>query len=211
MIKEACVDTLEQALSAARNGADQIELCANLEADGLTPDDELIRQVADQIDIPIKVMIRSRIGDFFYTEEELDDMVADVLRIKQNPISGFVFGALILTEEQSIRLDMHALRRISEAAAPLPITVHKAIDLCTDILSEIPQLKDISNIRYLLTSGGQATAQEGLAMLKAMHTVASPEIAIIGAGKITFQNLSDLDNSLKLTHYHGKKIIQTLD
>ena len=45
LIKEACVETVEQAIKAEKNGADQIELCSRLDLDGLTPDFDVIRKV----------------------------------------------------------------------------------------------------------------------------------------------------------------------
>ncbi len=43
MIKEACVETYEECLSAVKNGADQLEVCSHMELDGLTPDKNLIK------------------------------------------------------------------------------------------------------------------------------------------------------------------------
>ena len=37
MLVEACVETLEEALQAEKNGAHRIELCSRLDLDGLTP------------------------------------------------------------------------------------------------------------------------------------------------------------------------------
>ena len=42
IIKEVCVDSLEEALKAEKNGANRIELCGRLDLDGLTPSRELI-------------------------------------------------------------------------------------------------------------------------------------------------------------------------
>ena len=37
IVKEVCVDNLDDAISAFRRGADRIELCSNLFEDGLSP------------------------------------------------------------------------------------------------------------------------------------------------------------------------------
>ena len=39
MVREACVETVEEAIKAEANGADQIEFCSRLDLDGLTPDE----------------------------------------------------------------------------------------------------------------------------------------------------------------------------
>ena len=75
-IREACVEGLGQALAAQKQGADRIELCANLSEDGLTPEIDVIMAASEQLDIPIRVMIRPRAGDFVYSKEEIQEMIA---------------------------------------------------------------------------------------------------------------------------------------
>ena len=79
MIKEACVQTLDEALIAQQNGADRIELCSRLDLDGLTPSRDLIRSVKSKLTIPIKVMIRPRAGNFVYNNQEIEQMKNDIL------------------------------------------------------------------------------------------------------------------------------------
>ena len=58
IIKEVCVDSLNDAMSAEKNGANRIELCSRLDKDGLTPSRKLIRDSFKLLKIPIRVMIR---------------------------------------------------------------------------------------------------------------------------------------------------------
>ena len=37
VVKEACVDNIQNAINAFKKGADRIEFCSNLDEDGLTP------------------------------------------------------------------------------------------------------------------------------------------------------------------------------
>ena len=37
VVKEACVDNIQDAINAFKKGADRIEFCSNLDEDGLTP------------------------------------------------------------------------------------------------------------------------------------------------------------------------------
>lgn len=208
MIIESCVETVEQAISAAFAGADQLELCANLDEDGLTPSENCIVQVLSEVSIPVKVMIRSRSGDFHYTQDEVFSMVNDVINLKKLKVDGFVFGALRYGDNRSLCLDIDAIGAICKAAYPYPVTIHKAIDLCTDILDEIPKLKIIDNIQFVLSSGGHLTAQLGKNMLIEMQKIATPEISIIAAGKITYHNLAALHNALGLSYYHGRNIVE---
>ena len=83
MIKEACVETFEEAVSAAKKGADRIELCADLQLDGLTPSFELMQRTCSTLKIPVMVMIRPRGGGFVYSEEEINQMKTDIDKAKK--------------------------------------------------------------------------------------------------------------------------------
>ena len=64
IVIEACVETLAEALQAMSHGAHQLEVCSDLDADGLTPTPELLELITSEVNIPVKPMIRSRAGHF---------------------------------------------------------------------------------------------------------------------------------------------------
>lgn len=201
--KEACVETLMEAIQAYANGADQLELCSQLDQDGLTPEYELVEDVVEAIDIPVKVMIRSRAGNFVYTDKELNLMLAQVEALKALPIGGIVFGAL--TEDN--QLDLQTIKTLCHAAGNLEVTIHKCIDEIENYATAIESLKSIPNVKWILTSGTKNTAEEGKHILKEMMSIASPEIRILPAGKILPTNVDSLHTYLDATVYHGRKIV----
>ncbi|VEB58216.1 putative copper homeostasis protein [Salmonella enterica subsp. enterica] len=67
---EICCYSMECALTAQRNGADRIELCAAPKEGGLTPSLGVLRSVREHITIPVHPIIRPRGGDFYYTDGE---------------------------------------------------------------------------------------------------------------------------------------------
>ena len=76
---EVCAADLEDVIAAIDGGADRVELCRNLEEDGLTPDYETIKAavgLARKAGRPFKVMVlvRSRPGGFVYTDGEKEFM-----------------------------------------------------------------------------------------------------------------------------------------
>lgn len=210
MTLEACVESVEEAIQAAAHGAMQLEVCSHLDRDGLTPSIELLKDIIEQVNIPIKVMIRNKGGNFNYTNEDIRMMQESIQQVKSLDIAGIVFGANIKDTHGHIIMDMNAIFQICKAAHPLPVTIHKAIDECNDLIKEVKALKTVSNIEFILSSGGAKTAMEGKKQLAEMQKEAGNNIRIIAAGKITPSNLTLLHEHLHLNYYHGRKIVEVL-
>lgn len=203
MIKEACVETLEQCLNAEKSGADRLELCTDLSKDGLTPKQSIIRKVFDQVSIPVRVMIRPRPGDFIYSDEEIEKMKSSIAFCKEIGVEGVVFGIC----KPNATLDIDGIRELAEFSKPLKVTIHKAIDACQDPLNELVKLVALKKVDAVLSSGKQADAFDALSMLRSMIEIASDSIELIACGKITNKNIEKLDQELHGQAYHGKLIV----
>ncbi|MGW1454788.1 copper homeostasis protein CutC [Salegentibacter agarivorans] len=204
-IKEACVETLEQALVAEENGADRIELCADLDVEGLTPSKELILSAKSHLNIPIRVMIRPRAGDFVYNNAEIKQMASDIAFCKEAGVNGVVLG--ILKEDKTINID--AVEKLAEIGKPIKFVFHKAIDETPAILESVKSLRESGVVNGILTSGGENTAAEGVLQLKKIIALAG-DMEVICAGKITSKNLEELHREINTKAYHGKRIVRGL-
>jgi copper homeostasis protein len=206
MIFEACVETLEEALKAERQGAHRIELCSRLDLDGLTPPEELISQVCAALKIPVMVMIRPRGGDFVYSEEEIGVMLGEIDKAKVLGAAGIVFG--VLTPEKGVGVE--PCRLLADRAYPLPVTFHKAIDTLEDPAEGVRQLMKIGSIARILTSGGKPTAREGTTKIREMLGLAGGNIIILVAGKVTCDNVEEIEVLTGATEFHGRRIVGEL-
>lgn len=206
MILETCVETYEEAMEAWRRGADRIELCSRLDLDGLTPSPELIRKVCGELNIPINVMIRPRAGHFVCSPEELDLMKSEISMAKSLGASGIVLG--LLTPENQV--DADSTKLLAAAAFPLPVTFHKAIDLLSDPVIGLRQLKNIPGIARILTSGGKPTAREGAEKIREMIKEAGDQLIILVAGKVTKENVLEIKMLTGAEEFHGRKIVGSL-
>ena len=206
LILEACLETPEEAHSAFLNGAHRVELCRNLESGGLSPSRETIRRCLEICELPLKVMVRPRPGNFVYSEEELTCMETEIDSLKKLPITGFVFG--VLQDDRSINLE--AVQHLSKRADPLAVTFHKAIDETRDPLQEMKKLSRIQNIQSILSSGGAQNAETGAKMLKTMQQQFQSRFRMIAAGSITSENLLSLHHKIEFSEYHGRKIVGDL-
>lgn len=205
-VKEACVENLSQAINAEKKGADRIELCAHLKVGGTTPSRNLIMDAYQNLDIPIRVMIRPRGGKFHYSDEEIRQMKYSIDVCKEIGVEGVVFGIL----KEDLSLDLKKTRDLIQYAKPLQVVIHKAIDATPDPVKSFKELLTLEGITTVLTSGGQPTAQDGKENLKKMIEISAGRIEVMPGGKVTFKNLGDLHRLLGTTAYHGKRIVGNL-
>ncbi len=206
MLKEACVESLQEALLAQQRGANRIELCADLGIGGITPSYALIESAKKLLNIPVMVMIRPRGGNFVYTRYEIKSMLQSIDICKNIGVEGIVTG--ILTEAGDI--DNILNRRLTERSYPLEVTFHKAIDATPDLVRSTEMIKQIKGFTRILTSGGAATAMEGAEKINEMIRAAGDKIRIIAAGKVTNENLGVIKRMINTDEFHGRKIVGVL-
>ncbi|WP_372950404.1 copper homeostasis protein CutC [Mariniphaga sp.] len=206
MIKEACVETFEEALLAEQRGANRIELCSDLANDGLTPSPELMQKTCASLKIPVMVMIRPRAGNFVHSEKEIEQMKKEIDLAKKAGAAGVVFG--LLTPENEI--EEKNTRLLAEYAHPLPVTFHKAIDEMKNPVAGVRVLKKIKGIKRILTSGGKTTAKEGAETIRNMSEAAGENLIILVAGKVTDENVEEIQELTDAKEFHGRRIVGDL-
>ena len=197
---EVCVVNYEQAVTAALHGADRLELCSRLETEGMTPDINLLSEILEQVNIPVRVMIRETEDGFSSDESILLKMESAIRAFKSIPIDGFVIGL-----NKNNRIDRDATARLIDVCLPFPVTIHKAIDQSTDVIDDLIWLNQFPTVDTILTSGGKATAREGIEEILKMKAVFKGNI--MAAGKITNDQLPMLHDTLSLSWYHGRNIV----
>ena len=203
-IKEACVESFEGAVAAEKNGADRIEICSNLELDGLTPSREIVRKLIKTLNIPIKVMIRPKAGDFCYDSKEINKMFDDIAYFRSLDVYGVVLGVL---NNDNNTVDINLTNKLVNAAGKLDVTFHKAIDSCDNILEELKMIIKNTKVSSILTSGGFSDAFAGHKIIKEMIKIAGKNISIIVAGSVTSNNILSIHKLIEGNQYHGKRIV----
>jgi copper homeostasis protein len=198
---EAAVETLDSALAAERAGADRIELCENLSDGGTTPGARLIGAVAERTRLPVFVLIRPRAGDFVYSDDEFDQMIRGTELARRLGIAGIVTGALT----PDGRVDVERTRTLVEAAAGLPVTFHRAIDSAVDLPAALEEAIEAGASR-VLTSGGAATAAEGVDLIAALVGQARERITVIAGGGIREHNVRDVIALTGVREVHARLI-----
>lgn len=187
VLVEVAVDSVASATAAAGLGAGRIELCQALEVGGLTPSCGLLAAVRARVDVPVFVMIRSAPGGFGATPADLAAMLDDVAAAKDRGADGIVAGVL----DAQLAVDPGAMARLVAAAAPLPVTFHRAFDLVADQPAALLTLGQLG-VRRVLTSGGAPRAREGLPVLRTLAALAPPPLTLLPGGGITGRDVADL-------------------
>ena len=202
MIKEACVESLIDAIEAEKRGADRIELCDNLSQGGTTPSYGTIKLALSTLKIPVFPIIRPRGGDFYYTPAEIEVIKEDIKICKSLGAKGVVLG--ILTADKKI--DFKTLAEFMELAKPMEVTFHKAIDELEDPTLVIDELINLG-VKRILSSGTKPTALEGKDILNKMIEKAGDRLTIVVAGKVTKKILPEVSSLIPAKEYHGKVIV----
>ena len=206
VVKEACVDNIQDAINAFKKGADRIEFCSNLDEDGLTPSNYDLISLKKSISIPVRVMVRPHSNSFNYNDDDLIQMKETIEFCKNQKFDGVVFGCL----DDNNELDLNKIKYLADFAKPLNVIIHKAIDLTSSPVNSLKKLLEINSVNGVLTSGGSETAELGTEVLKKMINISPNEFEIISAGKITNQNFKILHEKIDGKFYHGRKIVGEL-
>jgi len=190
--------------SAVEGGADRIELCAAISEGGITASYGTIKKCRNAFDVQLFPIIRTRSGDFFYTDEEFDVMMSDVKLCKDVGCDGIVIGLL----DKKGAVDLNRSSKLVEAAFPLEVTFHRAFDRCKDSFKAMEQLIEIGCQR-ILTSGQKPVAPDGIDLIKQLISAADGRIIIMPGSGIRKDNIKELATKTGAAEFHsslrGKK------
>lgn len=203
---EICCFDILGVHTAKTGGADYIELCSSLETGGLTPSSALIQEACKIFPGAVNVLIRPRSGDFLYNQTEIDLISADIRFAVSCGASGIVTGALL--EDGSINIG--AMLKFKEAAGRVPITFHRAFDVCSDPFEGLEQIIEIG-CKGILTSGCAPSAIEGVETLRKLVEKAEGRIKIKAAAGITPDNVAFIiqKSGVRYVHASAKGIVRS--
>ncbi|MEG2594069.1 MAG: copper homeostasis protein CutC [Bacteroides sp.] len=194
---EICTNSVESCLAAQEGGAQRIELCAGIPEGGTTPSWGEIATARELLQIKLHVIIRPRGGDFLYSPVELSTMVKDIEAARQLRADGVVFGCLTADGE----IDLDAMKTLMKAAEGLSVTFHRAFDVCRQPQQALEQLIALGCER-ILTSGQQATAEQGIPLLKELHQQAAGRIILLAGCGVNEGNIARIASETGIREFH---------
>ena len=224
---EVCCGNLESVDAAVAGGARRIELCADLELDGLTPPMASLRAVKEKYpELIVHVLIRPRDGDFVYSPEEAELMALQIESALEFGADGIVVGCLTADGDVDIDL-MEQLVSLVESfnlatelnrsdlchaandshffpnpSRRVSITFHRAFDRCRQPFEALEQIIGLGCDR-ILTSGQAPTAEEGADTLRKLDRRARGRIIILPGGGVTPENAARILALTGCTEIHA--------
>ena len=207
VLVEACVDSVASALAAERGGAGRLELCDNLFDGGTTPSAGMITAVKAAVRIPVFVIVRPRGGGFVHSDDELGVMRLDIEAARMLGADGIVLGVLT----RDARVDAEQLRTLMGHAGELPVTFHRAFDLTRDREEALEELVRFG-VKRVLTSGGAASALEGIDAIGALVKRAAGQITVMAGGGVREETVQEIVHRTRVAEVHvrGTRLAQTV-
>jgi copper homeostasis protein len=199
----ACFN-LQSAIIAQENGADRVELCANMNEGGTTPDFEMTKAAREALSIDLNVMIRPRGGDFVYSDAEFQQMKAEIEQLKKLSVDGFVFG--ILKSDNSFNEEQNS--ELVALASPTPCTFHRAFDTIKNRFESLESVIECG-FKTILTSGLETNVVEGIDVLAELVEKANNRIVIMPGGGLRSTNVGLLQEKTKAVFYHSSAIVDS--
>ncbi|MHA7268999.1 copper homeostasis protein CutC [Arthrobacter sp. HLT1-20] len=203
---EIAVQDVPGAQLAAAHGADRIELCCALQLGGLTPSQGLLKSVRNaEPELPIHALVRPRPGDYMYDAATVALMVEEIKALRDAGATGVVIGAMTAADT----IDYATVETLIAAAAGLHITFHRAVDhlQLPDAATAVPRLADLG-VQRILSSGGAASAGEGLAQLQAMHEAAQGRLDVMAGGGVGIGDFAAFHAAgLRDVHLSAKRVM----
>lgn len=202
MTLEVCCADLQSVRAAIEGGADRIELCRDLDLDGLTPTREMIREavrLCHPAGVKVHVLIRCRDGNFVYSPDEVKTMTNEIRAALDEGADGIVVGALTPNGDIDLDACRQWLTCITEHKQHSSTTFHRAFDVCRNPLQALQQISNLGFTR-ILTSGQAPTAEAGIPLLRQL---AHHGITILAGAGISPDNAQRILTQTGVTELHG--------
>lgn len=194
---EVCVEGIDGLIAAQEAGADRVELCASLLEGGLTPSAGTVMTALRLATIPFHVIVRSRGGDFLYSEAEFATMCEDVKALREMGVAGVVVGCL----NPDGTVDEARMSELVRLAEGMNVTCHRAFDMTRDPFEALEALIRCG-VGRVLTSGQRDTAIEGVALLGELVRRAGDRIIILGCGALDPGTIGKVRAATGLSEMH---------
>jgi len=196
-ILEVIACSLTDATEAEQGGAGRLEIVSELKRGGLTPSFDLVAEIKQRVDIPIRVMLRESDGFETTHERERDRLCAAAERFGSLEVDGFVLGFL-----KGDEVDVALTQRVLAHAPHTRATFHHAFEATRDKPTALSAIKQLPQIDRVLSHGGTDALDLRGQRLQQYATMGAPELIILAGGGINVDAISHITHETNIREFH---------
>lgn len=197
---EVCCGSFEDAMIASECGVKRVELNSALSLGGLTPSLGSLIMIKQYSDIEVVSMVRARAGGFCYTNYQYEQMLENLNLLLSYGSDGIACG--FLKEDKTIDRNRCEEFLYNIHNVGCKATFHRAFDCTRNPYEAIEELIDLGFDR-LLTSGQEATAEEGIPLLKDLQSKYGSQIEIIAGCGVNENNAEKIIKETGIKQIHS--------
>jgi copper homeostasis protein len=202
---EVIVQTLDDAREAARGGADRLEVVRSIGEGGLTPPLSLVRAIAEETGLPLRVMVRENNG-FGTNAAELPALRDAASAFASEGVDGLVIGFAANGQP-----DIRTVEQVLQAAPDAAVTFHRAFDALPDPLSAIDAIAGIRGVDRILTSGGNGGPASRSLRIRELGERAGDRLIIVAGGGVDLPTFISMARSGWVREMHVGRLARLSD
>lgn len=194
---EVIVCSVADAVAAAKGGADRLEIVRDLRRGGLTPPYELVAEIKQAVELPLRVMLRERDGYRISDEDEFERLCVAAERLASLEVDGFVLGFL-----RDGEVDVELTQRVLARAPRMRATFHHAFEDANEKLIALRAIKQLAQVDRVLSHGGTGDLESRVERLGRYEKAAAPELMILAGGGINSEAILRIGSETGIREFH---------
>lgn len=199
-IVEVCCGSYYDCVQAYQAGATRVELNSGLHLGGLTPSVGALVLTKRHTKLKVITMVRPRGAGFCYSDEDFEVMLADAQSMLDNGADGIAFGCLDENGNIHIEQTKQVITLIKKANKE--VVFHRAFDCVSEPFKAMETLIKLG-VDRVLTSGLQAKAMQGIALIKQLQERYGDSIELLAGSGVNASNALDLMNTTGIYQVHS--------
>ncbi|TXC87917.1 copper homeostasis protein CutC [Paraburkholderia azotifigens] len=199
VLLEVIATTVDDAVAAARGGADRLELITAMGEGGLTPGIGMIEAVIAAVSIPVNVIVRPHSRSFVYDADDFAVILRDVRAARLAGAHAVVFGMLTASRE----VDREALLKVVDVADGMAVTFHRAFDEARDLCRALDVLLAVDGVTNVLTSGGKSSVLDAVEEVHALVAqAAGSKCTVLAGAGLTVNRCAEFVHATRVEAVH---------
>jgi copper homeostasis protein len=196
LLLEVIVSSVADARAAEAGGAGRLEVVRDIASGGLTPPAGLVREIAAETTLPLRVMVREKDG-YEMAAGDLDALRQAAREFARLGVDGLVVGFAAGGE-----LRVEDTEQVLRAAPDVRATFHRAFDSLREPLAAIDSLAAVRQIDRVLTSGGTGSPHQRAATLARYQARAGSRLTIVAGSDVDEAVASAIAQTGSVTEIH---------